>query len=253
MKIVQQTNEQECGVCALVAIHNHIYNEFISKEQVLEVSNISDNGMTIFDFETLGHQLGLECESYELNFAEFKNLKINSYFVLLLAIHGSSSHYVIARKKKQYVEIYDSCSSKVNKLSYEDLNKVFLNVLILVKKHPHKAFTKIFTKATTLLMFDLKFVLLNLGLSMLILGLSVAGASFLNYIIDLAIAKSSVNNLFTICFIFIFIYFCNDILTYVSNLYVSRNIRNNFVLFTSKILSSLENKRIGFFNKVDKN
>ncbi|XQP54991.1 MAG: cysteine peptidase family C39 domain-containing protein [Mycoplasmoidaceae bacterium] len=253
MKIVQQTNEQECGVCTLVAIHNHIYNQFISKEQALEQSNISDNGMTIFDFEELGHKLGLECESYELNFAEFTNLKINSYFVLLLSVHGTNGHYVIARKKQKYIEIYDSCSSKMNKLSYSDLQKVFLNVLILVKKCPNKAFVKTFSKATTLLMFDLKFVLLNLGLSILLLALSVASASFLNYIIDLAIAKSSVNNLITICFIFILIYFCNDILTYVASLYMSRNVKNNFVLFTSKILSSLQTKLPIFLNKVDKN
>lgn len=253
MKIVQQTNELECGVCALVAIHNNIYNKFISKEQALEESNISSNGMTIFDFEELGHKLGLECESYELNFAEFTNLKINSYFVLLLSVHGTNGHYVIARKKQKYIEIYDSCSTKMNKLSYSDLQKVFLNVLILVKKCPNKAFIKTFSKATTLLMFDLKFVLLNLGLSILLLALSVASASFLNYIIDLAIAKSSVNNLITICFIFILIYFCNDILTYVANLYMSRNVKNNFVLFTSKILSSLQSKLPTFLNKVDKN
>ena len=40
----------------------------------------------------------------------------------------------------------------------------------------------------------------------------------LNYVIDLAIANSSITNLITICFIFVLFYFVNDILTYVSNL-----------------------------------
>lgn len=254
IEIVNQTNEQECGVCALMSLHNHFYKENIGKEQVLEQSHISEGGMTIFDLEALGKQLGLECESYEVKYSEFLNLKINNYFILLLATgNGSTNHYVVARKQKTYIEIYDSCSSDVNKISYKQLEKMFLNVIVLVKKQPNKAFNKVFGKASTLLMFDLKFVLLNLGLSILILTCSIGTASFLNFIIDLVINKSSINNLITICFIFILIYFSNDLLTYVSNLYMSRHIKNYFVLFTNKILSSLETKKPDFLFKVDKN
>lgn len=253
IKIVNQTNEQECGACVLTALHNHYYDSLVEKEQTLEQSHITEDGMTIFDFESLGAKLGLECESYELNFSEFQSLKINNYFVLLLSNNGTNNHFVIARKKKKYIEIYDSCSLKMNKINYDQLRHVFLNIIILVKKKPNQTFTKVFGKTSTLLMFDLKFVLLNILLSVLILGLSVASASFLNYVIELAIDKSSVNNLITICFIFIFFYFANDILTYVSSLYMSRHIKNYFVLFTSKILSCLEVKDSNFLNKVDKN
>lgn len=237
-----------------MALHNHFYKETIGKEQVLEQSHISDGGMTIFDLEALGGKLGLECESYEVKYSEFLNLKINNYFILLLSTgNGSVNHYVVARKQKKYVEVYDSCASEMNKISYSQLEKMFMNVLVLVKKKPNKTFNKIFGKATTLLMFDLKFVLLNLGLSCLILLCSIGTASFLNWVIDLAINKSSINNLITICFTFVLVYFANDLLTYVSNLYMSRHIKNYLVLFTSKILSSLESKKPDFLFKVDKN
>ncbi|MCQ3914581.1 MAG: cysteine peptidase family C39 domain-containing protein [Mycoplasmoidaceae bacterium] len=253
IKIVNQTNEQECGVCALTSMYNHFYKDSLSKEQVLEHSHITENGMTIFDLESLGQQLGLECESYEIDFNEFSNLKINSYFILLVSTGSNNNHYVIGRKQKKYIEIYDSCSMEMNKMSYKQLQKIFLNVIILVKRHPNKTFNKVFGKARTLLLFDLKFVLLNLGLSLLLLGVSVGCASFLNFIIDLSISKGSVNNLITICFIFVLVYFSNDILTYVSNLYMSKHIKNYFVLFTNKILSCLESKKSDFLNKVDKN
>lgn len=253
MKIVQQINEQECGICVLTALHNHLYHHYISKEQILEQSNVVENGMSIFDFESVGQKLGLECESYELNYAEFSNLKINNYFVLLLATQESNSHYVIARKRKKYIELYDSSNSKMSKISYTDLQKVFMNVIILIRKKANKVFNKTFSNASTLLLFDLKFILLNTSLSILILMLSVISASFLNYIIDLAVLKSSLTNLITICFIFIFFYLANDILSYISNLYMTRNVKNNLVLFTSKILSSLETKKANFLNKVDKN
>ncbi|XQP55884.1 MAG: cysteine peptidase family C39 domain-containing protein [Mycoplasmoidaceae bacterium] len=254
LKIVNQTNEQECGVCALTALHNFYYREQIDKEQVLEQSHISQEGMTIFDFEQLGKELGIDCESYEVKFSEFINLKINSYFVLLVMTqNGSSNHFVVARKKNNYVEVYDSCSMQILKLSYAELEKVYMNVVILVNKKPNQTFVKVFGSTKTLLMFDLKFVLLNLGLSILILALSMGTASFLNFIIDLAISKGSINNLITISFIFVLIYFANDLLSYVSNLYMSRHIKNYFLLFTGKILSGLETKKLDFLHKVDKN
>lgn len=254
INIINQTNEQECGVCVITSLHNHFFKDPVEKQEVLEQSHISDTGMTIFDFEALASSLGLECESYETKYADFINLKINGYFVLLLATpSGSNNHYVIARKHKKYIEIYDSCSLEMNKLSYAELKKIFLNVIILVRKKATKTFKKVFGNTKTLLMFDLKFLLINLGLSVLILLTSIACASFLNYVIDLAIGKSSINNLITICFIFVLFYFSNDLLTYVSNLYMSKHIKSYMLLFTNKILGSLENKKPDFLFKVDKN
>lgn len=252
INIIIQTNEQECGVCVLTALHNHFYNKKLDKECILEESSISSNGMTIFDFESLGAKLGIECESYEAKFNEFINLKISGYFVMLLMTNsGGMNHYVIARKRKQYIEIYDSCSLQSTKMSYEQLKQIFLNVIILVKKKPNEIFNKLFNKASTLLMIDLKFILLNLSLSLLIMAASIGGATFLNFIIDLAIAKSSINNLVTMSFIFIFLYFANDILNYISHLYMSKQTKNYSLLFTNKILSCLSNKSLNFTHKVD--
>lgn len=255
INIVNQTNELECGVCVITSLHNHYYPyELVTKEKILDHSNITPNGMSIFDLEVLARQTGLECESYEVNWQEFINLKINNYFIVLTSTpDGQSNHYVIARKKNKYIEIYDSCCLEVKKLKYNDFKKVYMNVLILVNKKPNKTFNKVFGKATNLLLFDLKFVLINILLSLLILGVSILSASFLNWIIDISITKSSIKNLITISFIFLLIYFLNDLLNYISSLYSSAQLKNYYILFTDKILKSLQNKKSNFLNKVDKN
>ena len=242
-------------MCVLTSLHNYFYkHNILNKEQVLNKSHIDNNGMTIFDFEVLGNKLGLECESYQVEWSEFNNLKINNYFVLLLSTNiPGENHFVIARKNKKIIEIYDSSYSKMKSLSFDDLKRIFLNVIILVNKNPSELFNKTFGKTRTLLLFDGKFVLINLLLSLLILATSIGCASFLNWIIDIAISKSSINNLLTISFIFILVYFLNDILTYISNLYVSNQTKNYLMLFTSKILNTIGNKYFDFFNKVDQN
>jgi len=254
LQITNQTNEQECGICVITSLHNYFYNDGLPKEQVLDKSNVGTTGMTIFDFETLATKAGVECESYEVQWSEFLNLHINNYFVALVATKdGQSNHYVIVQKLKRRMVVYDSCSFDKKELSYEQFKNIFLNVIILVSKKPNKLFSKIFSNTKTILLFDIKFVLLNLFLSILILGSSILGASFLNWIIDSAISKNSINNLITISFIFVFVYFSNDLLTYITDLYVSNQMKNYYLLFTNKILSGIEYKRPDFLNKVDKN
>jgi len=192
LEITNQTNEQECGVCVITSLHNYFYSEKLEKEQVLDKSIITHYGMNIFDFETLAKQTGIDCESYEIQWSEFMDLHINNYFVALIATNnGDANHYVIVKKCKKEIFVYDSCSIEVKHLSYEQFKQMFLNVLILVNKKPNKAFSKVFGNTKTLLLFDLKFVLLNLSLSILILGTSILSASYLNWIID-----SSISNIF---------------------------------------------------------
>jgi len=65
--IVNQTNEQECGVCVLTSLHNYYYkHNIIEKQQILDESKINIDGMSIFDFEVCANKLGLQCESYEI-------------------------------------------------------------------------------------------------------------------------------------------------------------------------------------------
>lgn len=254
IQITSQINEQECGVCALTSLHNYFYkHDQLKKEKVLDKSEIDNNGMSIIDFEILGNKLGLECESYEVQWSEFLSLKINGYFVLLLSTGKSSNHYVIARKQKKGLQIIDSCSNEIKSITYDKLKTMFTGILILVNKKPSDLFNKTFGKATTLLLFDVRFVLFNLLLSLLILLTSIGCASFLNWIIDIAISKSSINNLLTISFTFLLIYILNDLLTYISGLYTSKQTKSYLVLFTSKILSSISNKKYDFLNKVDSN
>lgn len=254
IQIVNQINEQECGVCALTSLHNYYYKEDqLKKEQVLDKSQIDNTGMAIIDFEVLGNKLGLECESYEIQWAEFLNLHINNYFVLLLSTASTSNHYVVAKKIKRGIEIFDSCSSEKKILSFDKIKTMFTGIIILVNKQPGKLFDKTFGKASTLLLFDAKFVIFNLLLSLLILLTSIGCASFLNWIIDLAISKSSINNLLTISFTFLLVYFLNDLMSYISGLYTSSQSRNYLVLFTNKILSCIGNKKSDFLFKVDQN
>ena len=251
LTITQQINEYECGVCAITSLHNYYYHQKISKEQVLNASNINSNGLTIFDFEVLAKKTNLNCESYQINFSELINLKITKYFVALVTKNNTSNHFIICKKKAKYFVVFDSCSKSPIKINFKSFEKMFAGIIIFISKQPNKLFTKTFGNVKTLLLLDLKFILLNLLLTIFILITSILVANFLNWIINDSINKYSVKNLISQAIIFIFIYIMNDLLNYISNLYFAKQIKNYYLLFSNKIISALKVKNTNFLNKID--
>jgi len=254
IEITNQINEQECGVCVLTSLHNHFYsNDKLEKQSLLDLSKISRDGLSIFDFESLAKQVKLSTETYQLTWDEFVQLKVTKYFVLLLSTNNGGNHYVIAKKKRNnMVEIYDSANSTVKQYKYEQLKPLFLEIIILINKAKDSKYSSDLKNYKSLLMINIKQILLSIVLYSIVFLLAVVMASFLNWVIDLAITKKSISNLITICFTFALVYILNDLMTYIVTLYSSNYLKDNLILLTSKALMSLSNKNPSFLNKVDK-
>ena len=84
MQIIKQTNRQECGVCVLTMLTNYHHKKKFSKENVLAVSHLSEQGMSLLDLEESGNKLGLEIESYETTWTELFTLPKKQTMILLI-------------------------------------------------------------------------------------------------------------------------------------------------------------------------
>jgi len=253
IEITNQTNEQECGVCVITSLHNYYYpHDLMQKESVLETSHITKDGLSIFDFEVLAKQNKLNAETYQLTWDEFCQLKINNYFVLLLQTNNGGNHYVIAKKKRKTIEIFDSTSCSAKQYKYEEIKPLFIGILILINKDKNGEYSKNMNTHKSLLLINIKQILLSITLYSIIFLLAVVSASYLNWLIDLVIAKKSITNLITVAFIFLLVYVLNDLVTYIITLYSSNYLKDNLILLTSKVVNRLANKNPSFLNKVDK-
>lgn len=253
IEITNQNNEQECGVCVITSLHNYYFpQDSFEKQTLLDMSHITQYGLSIFDFEVLCKQVKLNCETYQLNWDEFLQLKINNYFVLLLANNDGYNHYVIAKKKRKTIEIYDSTSCSSKQYKYDEIKPMFLGVLMLINKVKDSKSAKDINSHKSLLLINTKQILLSIILYSCVFLLAVLTASYLNWLIDLAIGKKSISNLITIAFIFTLVYVLNDLITYIITLYSSNYLKDNLILLTSKVLTSLSYKSPSFLNKVDK-
>jgi ATP-binding cassette subfamily B protein len=129
MNVVKQINSNECGICALASVYEHYYGIDI-KTKLLEEANVKEAGLSLYDFEKLAINHGIFCETYKLDNKEFVELKPKEYFVALMR-NGDSYHYVVVKKNKDAIHVYDSAQGKY-KTNTEDFLKNFSGIIILI-------------------------------------------------------------------------------------------------------------------------
>jgi ABC-type bacteriocin/lantibiotic exporter with double-glycine peptidase domain len=65
MEITKQTNSNECGICAITSLVKHFYT-YADKNQILNQANLTENGLSIFNFELLAQRFGLLVDTYQM-------------------------------------------------------------------------------------------------------------------------------------------------------------------------------------------
>jgi ABC-type bacteriocin/lantibiotic exporter with double-glycine peptidase domain len=66
MNIVKQVNNNECGVCVIAMLYEHYYHDN-KKLEILETSKVTENGLSIYDFETLASEFGIFIETFQID------------------------------------------------------------------------------------------------------------------------------------------------------------------------------------------
>ncbi len=111
IKITDQTNNNECGICVTKSLINYFYHENISKEELYNNVKIDENGISIFELENLLNQYKINAESYEANLDDLKTIPSKTPFVTLI-VNQTGLHFVIAMIDKGKIHIYDSAEGK---------------------------------------------------------------------------------------------------------------------------------------------
>ncbi len=162
-----------------------------------------------------------------------------------------NNHYVIAIKNTKYILIYDSCYFRPKKYSYIKFKEIFCNVLIFVKKR-EKTTRKIkIYKKNIFFDWDYKFFFISFFLSCLTYMFLLLNSAFLKWIIDFAISRKSIQNLFVIAVNSLLISVIQNLFDYTHNLYFRKHLRSCCLIITNKILTSLSNKQLNFNYKFD--
>lgn len=248
MDITYQNHENHCGICVINSLVRYYYGDS-NFNQILTDANVSDKGLNIFEFESLSFKYGILAEAYEANINELEHLDIKDYFVILI-YNNNNNHFVIAKKVNKGIKIFDSARGEYI-LDYQQLNKVFANIIIKLNKVKLNNQIKFNKKIISYL--NIKLVILIMMINIVIASLSICFGLFINYILDLCVISENIKNLIIICISFIMIgglkHLCSHLLTCLC----AKHLKMQYYSYKSKLFDNLFNKKSGFFNKVYKN
>lgn len=128
---VKQGGIKDCGVACISMILKH-YGGFINHERLCDMTHTSKSGTTAFDLVETLKKLGFE--SYGIHYTLDKDVdKLILPAIAHTVIDDVYNHFVVIYEidfKKEYVIIADP-ASRVKKMSFEDFNKIFTNVVLI--------------------------------------------------------------------------------------------------------------------------
>lgn len=203
----KQDGIKECGVACMSMIIKH-YGGFINHNRLVELTKTSKNGTNLYNIVSAFKELGFTSYGirYDLNkdAANF-NLPVIAHTV----INKSYNHFVIIYEinfKKKYLIIADP-ASKIKKVSFNDFNKIFTNVILIA--YPNRIIEKekeIKLKDYLNNIVHIKTILPSLLIMLISFLISVIYIVFLKYIVN-----KRFNYLFIILPILLLKYFINNL------------------------------------------
>ncbi len=122
LKINEQTNNNECGICVAKSLIQYFHHKNISKEELYNQVEIDENGISIYALENLLARYHIHAESYETTLEELQQGNFHEPMVTLIN-NGEGLHFVIIRMQKNKVLFYDSALGKYEK-TLEEFGKV---------------------------------------------------------------------------------------------------------------------------------
>ena len=128
MKIINQTSNNECGICAINMIINYYYHS--DRDRKLEIysytKNMDKNGISMIEIENIFQKFNINAISYECKFSEI--FSINSPFIMVMK-YNDNLHYVVGKVKNNKLYIYDPIG-KVKIYTKNDKLNEFLGYVI---------------------------------------------------------------------------------------------------------------------------
>ncbi|WP_308701301.1 cysteine peptidase family C39 domain-containing protein, partial [Mesomycoplasma hyorhinis] len=141
MKIKQQTDIKDCGISIIHFFSKYLYDKDLKISKIKEQAFFNQQGISIKNLENLANHFGIILDSFHCNLATLLELKINSPIAILLK-NEYFNHYVILEKiKKDIFYIQDPIKGRV-KLTKQEFEANFLNIVIMASKNASFSFTK---------------------------------------------------------------------------------------------------------------
>ena len=250
---VLQDGPKDCGICSLLTIIKS-YGGAVSKEYLRNITNTSFDGVNALSLLDAGKKLGFYTEGVRGDVTKLDNKYLPC--IAHVIIDKKYKHFVVIHdidRKNNYITIADP-SRGILKLDIDKFKAISTNNYLLfipnktlpIMKDENLVKRKIFdfiynnkNIILLLLLFSIMFTLTNLLISF----------NF-QIVIDRALSNKSMNNIYFISFLFLFVYCLKNVLEYSREkilLFITHKM--NYILINDSLNHILSLPHIFFKNR----
>lgn len=181
-----QLNEMDCGSACLSMFVKFVYGE-VSVQEVRERTGLSAKGLTIHDMITAAQSFRIELTGLKGSVEEL--LKEAAPFILIER-NASSLHYIVAWKwTSEKVWISDPAEGSPKKMGIAEMADSWTGYGLRLETKPEKKRVKLKTPWTAWLQFERPLLVLIGFMTVLLSFLSLAGAFFSKWLLDVALPQ----------------------------------------------------------------
>lgn len=132
-ELVKQTDLKDCGVSSLASIAKY-YKMNVSIEKLRDMTKTNRNGTTAYHIVETAKELGFESYGIECELKNFDLYKIVLPAIAYVVIDNSYKHFLVIYEidfKNKKIITADP-ADKIKKITFQEFEKIFKNVLIII-------------------------------------------------------------------------------------------------------------------------
>ncbi|MDC8963443.1 cysteine peptidase family C39 domain-containing protein [Metamycoplasma hyosynoviae] len=202
MRLKMQLDEKDCGLIVLQGFYKMFYKKWLDINLLKQKINYGQNGISLYDLNSLALKLGISLNVMEGDFESFLNLKIDGEFFTIINDNNYYHYVVVEEKTQNHIYINDPAKGKI-KIPIDEFKSKYLNIVITVSKsntedlsYTSKNFKNDF------LVKNIGYVILITFISFLSQALFFASSFFIKYIVDKVIVEGKNDLLIKISLVF---------------------------------------------------
>ncbi len=233
---VKQKDLKDCGVCSLLMIIKY-YKSYIPLEKLREMTYTSKEGVSAYNIIEASKKIGFNSEGLKVN--NLENIKLPC--IAHVIVDNSFKHYIVIYEvnyKKDYILIADP-ASRIKKISIQEFNKIFSNIIITfkpIKKLLYISDNTYLKKYLKELIKEKKTKFIKI---IIISFLSILLSVITSFYIEIMIKKINSGLLFKTFLLFLSLFFIKTIFEYIREK-ILINLYNEIELsFTNEILKNI--------------
>ncbi|WP_027121902.1 cysteine peptidase family C39 domain-containing protein [[Mycoplasma] imitans] len=235
MRLIKQTDNNDCGIAVIRMLYNHYFNDDLNDFLIKANTHISSGGINIIQFEDIANKHHLISESYQASFKEL--LKLNDKYLVCLLKAEDFNHFVVVKKKNTNFVIFDpSCNNKTL-ISYKEFEERFAGIIIRVNPD-YQNYTKpdYDTKFSFTKIISIKYIFIFLVIELLVTSTSIGLTFLFKILINDVINTSVINNILIIIITFILIKVINLTGSGLLSIWQQQLIKNQYQYWWSQLL-----------------